>query len=115
MDNAVRLEIIQFLQTWHRGPGRAIPRTEVLEHLRLCGHRLSDRTLRRTYTTIRQVYYSCGGPRRGLYWSEDERDARDLIEREHGRGIACLARGSRAAHALAERGQGILISGRGGP
>lgn len=109
MDANLKCEVARILSTWHRGPGRAIPRRALLEILEIWGLKISDRTLRRVYGAIPNVCYSCGGPRRGLYWSDDEREIRTVINRERSRGLACMVRGAKMRKALAARGQGILL------
>jgi len=109
----VKAEVADLLRTWHRGPDSAIPRRKVLEFLEYVGLKVSDRTLRRIYTAIPEVRSSCGRPRKGLYWSDDLEEARRQVSRERDRGLACMARGSRAYRALQARRQPDLFPGQG--
>ena len=96
-DAMLRDDIISFLRR-HQGRSNAVPRKRLVAYLRDQGHSLpqseegADRKVRRIYSTIPTIGYTCEGEKRGLFWITSRAEARDVEAQQHSKAMATLHR-----------------------
>jgi len=100
--------LVSDIRTWliaHAyGSAKATPRRHLLYHLRVQGHTLDDRKMRKTYEDMEQVG-SCG---KGIFWIVTAEDRRIAGKQLHGRAMSELVREKRIKDA-GQVGQGNLF------
>jgi hypothetical protein len=104
-EDNVKQRIAEFLQKVAQGRENATPRAVLRTHMRDCGYPMSDRTMRRFYSTMPFVGYAIDGTRRGLFWIGTKAEALECERLRKSQGKACLAHGSETAKAVFGSGQ----------
>jgi hypothetical protein len=84
-------DITSFLSTRARGHAHAVPRRILLDHLRTLGHSTTDRSMRATFSTIKE----CGSCGTGYFFIVTAEDRRIASGQLHGRAMAELVREKR--------------------
>jgi len=97
-------DIRSYLIAHAYGSAKATPRRHLLYHLRVQGHTLDDRKMRKTYEDMEQVG-SCGA---GLFWIVTAEDRRIAQGQLHSPSMSMLVREKRIKDA-GQVGQGNLF------
>ena len=100
MQERIKELIARYLETEANGRENALPRRNLKSHLARLGYDLSDRTLRRYYSTMPFVGYAIDGKRRGLFWIATKVEALECERLRKSQGKACLAHGAETAKAV---------------
>src|SRR5574343_1502340 len=98
MSDAMLHDDIVFFMRQHQGRAHAVPRKKLVAYLRSQGHSLpqseegADRKVRRIYSQIPTIGYTCEGERKGLFWITSRDEARSVEAQQHSKSMAMLHR-----------------------